>query len=600
MIDNEVSLWLLSPHPPEGWHKKDSFCLFMAFAGLHHPRANQSFYKKSEIYMKLQSAFKLSALAVALASTSVAFAATLNTSELGNDVWTDPRGPQVGNVDQAGYQYVDVGSKATTTNLNLDNVTNKLTEWYHLDDLSAQSTDAKNILKVTDIATNTVQYYALDDADLAALAGLDQQGLIDHFNNQTSSSSIVQLNNLTELEKLSADQLAALSDSKTKPVLAGLTKTSDLSQTSTALIRRLDSNYLEYADEKVTTESKMVAEGNLTNDDKVNSLVLANVDTQVPVEVKKTTTNDSVKTGYVNDVFNAGQIAYGVAASKTTTVNDLLAKTTNVTEQSTTLTSEGIKVVEKTSSTTAETVITANGITTGSLTVGGVDVGQALGNASILGNLSAADMNTLVNSGQTLTALQDDVKTLDNRVTSEVERLDGRIDAELAANASASTAYTDKKVSDTATELRAEAAVESTRVDQAISAGDAATLASANTYTDTAVSNITNTANTYTDVQIAGVNTRVNQLNKRIDDVEKTSYRGIAIALAAQQQIPNIGAGQFAVFGGVGHYEGESAAALGLASVLADGRTAFSAALGFAGGNEVGGRVGVSYVFGGK
>ncbi|WP_075167177.1 YadA-like family protein [Acinetobacter indicus] len=96
------------------------------------------------------------------------------------------------------------------------------------------------------------------------------------------------------------------------------------------------------------------------------------------------------------------------------------------------------------------------------------------------------------------------------------------------------------------------------------------------------------------------LNSRVNQLNSRIDDVEKTAYRGVAIALAAQQQIPNIGAGQFAVFGGVGHYEGESAGALGVASVFADGRTSLSAALGFAGGNEVGGRVGVSYVFGGK
>ncbi|UDM37533.1 YadA-like family protein [Acinetobacter haemolyticus] len=96
------------------------------------------------------------------------------------------------------------------------------------------------------------------------------------------------------------------------------------------------------------------------------------------------------------------------------------------------------------------------------------------------------------------------------------------------------------------------------------------------------------------------VSGRVNQLNSRVDDVEKTSYRGIAIALAAQQQIPNIGAGQFAVFGGVGHYEGESAGALGVASVFADGRTSVSAAVGFSGGNEVGGRVGVSYVFGGK
>ncbi|MDM1323892.1 YadA-like family protein [Acinetobacter pseudolwoffii] len=102
------------------------------------------------------------------------------------------------------------------------------------------------------------------------------------------------------------------------------------------------------------------------------------------------------------------------------------------------------------------------------------------------------------------------------------------------------------------------------------------------------------------DSRLTQFNSTAARLNSRIDDVEKTAYRGVAIALAAQQQIPNIGAGQFAVFGGVGHYEGESAGALGVASVFADGRTSVSAALGFAGGNEVGGRVGVSYVFGGK
>ena len=102
------------------------------------------------------------------------------------------------------------------------------------------------------------------------------------------------------------------------------------------------------------------------------------------------------------------------------------------------------------------------------------------------------------------------------------------------------------------------------------------------------------------DVRLTQFNSTASQLNNRIDDVEKTSYRGIAIALATQQQIPNIGAGQFAVFGGAGHYEGESAGAIGVASVFADGRTSVSAAVGFSGGNEVGGRVGVSYVFGGK
>ncbi|WP_171406490.1 YadA family autotransporter adhesin [Acinetobacter cumulans] len=228
-------------------------------------------------------------------------------------------------------------------------------------------------------------------------------------------------------------------------------------------------------------------------------------------------------------------------------------------------------------------------------------------------------------------------QALRNEVATEAARVDQAIASGDAATLASANTHTDA----TAQTLRNEAATESARVDQAIANGDAstlaaantniaasegrlnqaitdgdaATLASANAFTNTAVSNITAStnaytdtkatetlasANAYTDAQVSGVNTRVNQLNKRIDDVEKTSYRGIAIALAAQQQIPNIGAGQVAVFGGVGHYEGESAAALGLASVLNDGRTAFSAALGFAGGNEVGGRVGVSYVFGGK
>lgn len=98
----------------------------------------------------------------------------------------------------------------------------------------------------------------------------------------------------------------------------------------------------------------------------------------------------------------------------------------------------------------------------------------------------------------------------------------------------------------------------------------------------------------------AGLNNRVDQLNKRVDEVEETAYRGTAIALAAQQNVPNLGAGQTAVFGGVGHYESESAFALGLATVLKDGRTSLSGALGVAGGSEVGGRLGVAYVFGGK
>ncbi|HRM15955.1 MAG TPA: YadA C-terminal domain-containing protein [Acinetobacter parvus] len=99
--------------------------------------------------------------------------------------------------------------------------------------------------------------------------------------------------------------------------------------------------------------------------------------------------------------------------------------------------------------------------------------------------------------------------------------------------------------------------------------------------------------------EITRIDSRVNQLNSRVDDVQKTAYRGIAIALAAQQAVPNIGPGQVAVFGGVGHYEGETAGSIGVVTSFTD-RISASGAFGFASGNEFGGRVGVAYVFGGK
>jgi cytoskeletal protein CcmA (bactofilin family) len=83
---------------------------------------------------------------------------------------------------------------------------------------------------------------------------------------------------------------------------------------------------------------------------------------------------------------------------------------------------------------------------------------------------------------------------------------------------------------------------------------DANTLASARSYADS----------------------RVVQLNNKLNDIEKTAYRGVAIAMASQQPVPNIKAGQYAVFGGIGHYEGESAGALGVASVFADDKKWFT------------------------
>lgn len=90
----------------------------------------------------------------------------------------------------------------------------------------------------------------------------------------------------------------------------------------------------------------------------------------------------------------------------------------------------------------------------------------------------------------------------------------------------------------------------------------------------------------------------LNHLSNNVDKVQKTAYRGIAIALAAQQAVPNIKPGQVAVFGGVGHYEGETAGSIGVVTSVND-RVSASGAFGFASGNEFGGRVGVAYVFGG-
>lgn len=93
--------------------------------------------------------------------------------------------------------------------------------------------------------------------------------------------------------------------------------------------------------------------------------------------------------------------------------------------------------------------------------------------------------------------------------------------------------------------------------------------------------------------------TELNNMGNNIDDVQRKAYRGIAIALAAQQAVPNVKPGQVAVFGGVGHYEGETAGSVGVVTSFTD-RISASGAFGFAGGNEFGGRVGVAYVFGGE
>ncbi|KAA8735232.1 hypothetical protein F4V57_00045 [Acinetobacter qingfengensis] len=228
---------------------------------------------------------------------------------------------------------------------------------------------------------------------------------------------------------------------------------------------------------------------------------------------------------------------------------------------------------------TSYTGTAANPTEAASLTLNssGVTLADGSGNALQLTGVADATLSatsTDAVNGSQLYATNQSISNLNDGLTAETA---ARIAGDAATLVSAN-AYTDTAV---ATETAARIA------------GDAATLTSANNYTDTKSTETLAAANAYTD-------TRVNNLANRLDDVEKAAYRGTAIALAAQQQVPNIKPGQIAVFGGAGHYKGETAGALGIVSALADGRTSVSAALGVAGGGEVGGRVGLAYVFGGN
>jgi len=259
----------------------------------------------------------------------------------------------------------------------------------------------------------------------------------------------------------------------------------------------------------------------------------------------------------------------------------------------------------------ALTVGSPAGISTAKITLNGQDLETRIANADAI-------LNTRINNEETTRTAAD--AALDTRIDNETAAratadimLNTRVDNETAVRAAADTTLQNninteaatRTAADTAlngrvdTEIAArQAAVTATRAAaitaeaNARTAGDAATLSSSKGYTDTKTAATLVAANAYTDG-------RANQLNSRIDDVQKTAYRGIAISLAAQQAVPSIQPGQVALFGGVGHYEGETAGSIGVVTSFTD-RLSASGAFGFAGGNEFGGRVGVAYVFGGK
>ena len=598
--------------------------------------------------MKLNSAFKLSALAVALASTSTVFAATLDSSTFNNDAWTDPR--TVSNIaDTSSYQYVDVGSKTTKT-LGAVNpgASNKLTELYKLDG------DNKFLLKISPVGSATETEALIYEFDQVAFAAEVETALGKSLNAATAteiadlfkSGGAFENNPVYQFDKLKlyGKQLVTTPIPPTAVLIAaGTTKDTVKIDKSVSDIKRLDTKFLEYADSVLEETTLTPAQGNLTHDDTGVPKVVASVAGTASDPIKTLVSDRGVITGILNEKavsdsgfpINVLDREYGVLVHSTQKkITDLkdehtftqtdIEKSTKITEGKIVLKSEtevnkstanyddsgkivagNEKNVVQSELTSAETIISAEGIVTGSLKVNGVDVGAALTNTAALGNISQAELNTILNAGATITALDGRVEAVETKLDNEVSRLDGRINNELASNAQQSTTYTNDQVAaeklaregaDTALSNRIDTEATARSNEDALLSGRITAEATARVNADTALSDRIDSFND----SISNLNNRANQLNSRISDVEKTAYRGVAIALAAQQQIPNIQPGQFALFGGVGHYEGESAAALGVASVFADGRTSVSAALGLAGSSAVGGRVGVSYVFGGK
>ena len=166
---------------------------------------------------------------------------------------------------------------------------------------------------------------------------------------------------------------------------------------------------------------------------------------------------------------------------------------------------------------------------------------------------------------------------------------------EKAARIAGDEAEATARIAGDAAERAARTAAISTEA-QARIAGDAAE-AAARADADLALSNRIHTEAATRTSEVNRLDGRLDQASRRLDDIEKSAYRGIAIALAAQQAVPNISSGQVALFAGVGHYEGETAGSVGVVTSFIANRISLSGAVGFAGGNEVGGRVGFSYRF---
>lgn len=114
------------------------------------------------------------------------------------------------------------------------------------------------------------------------------------------------------------------------------------------------------------------------------------------------------------------------------------------------------------------------------------------------------------------------------------------------------------------------------------------TLIQANSYTDVQVAGGVQQANNYTNTQVAGgvqqannyTNARANQLNGRIDAVQKSANQGVAAAVAMLSTIRTPSPGKSTINLGGGYYGGQAAAAVSMAHRSRDSRLQATMALG--------------------
>lgn len=214
----------------------------------------------------------------------------------------------------------------------------------------------------------------------------------------------------------------------------------------------------------------------------------------------------------------------------------------------------------------------------------------------------AVNLSQLTSAIENVGVTQEFKDGLEERFTQQTEDRQAADDAEVQAR-KASDATLQANIDDEAAKRiagdAAEAAARTNAINneaQARISGDAAE-AQARSNADIALGQRINVQTATRVAEVSRLDGRIDQASRRLDDIEKNAYRGVAIALAAQQAIPNIRPGQIALFAGVGHYEGETAGSVGVATSFISNRISLSGAVGFAGGNEVGSRIGLTYLW---